>query len=446
MKNLLRFSRLSFWFTRAFVKKHGRFLLTGFLAGFLIFLLLVKIFPLIISPFNAPKNKKIAVVGSYTPTNLPSFIQDLISVGLTSLDSSGEASPSLAVSWETKDDGKTYLFKLKNNLVWHDGTSFRTSDVNYNLKDVKFEPITSDLLKISLKEPFSPLPTILSRPLFKRGLVGLGSYKVQGLNLKADKLTSISLQPLSKNLPPLEFKFYPNEESAITAFKLGEVNVLDKLSSSNNFLGQSNISITSRTYYNYNVILFYNLKLPTLQKRNIRQALTYALPQISEEPSLGPINPLSWAYNPNLKSYPPNMELAKSLIDKEGTATTSAELTISTFSSFLPLAQKIVSSWDSLGFKTDIKVENTLPADFDVLLVSQEIPPDPDQYHLWHSTQSTNITGYGSPKVDKLLEDGRKIIDKEKRTQIYKDFQRYLVEDLPAVFLYHPKLYTIERK
>ena len=48
-------------------------------------------------------------------------------------------------------------------------------------------------------------------------------------------------------------------------------------------------------------------------------------------------------------------------------------------------------------------------------------------------------------KIDKLLESGRKESDQEKREKIYFDFQRYLVEDAPAVFLFHPTTYTISR-
>lgn len=446
MRILLRLPRLSIWFIKAFLQKHTRFLMSGFISGFLIFLLLVKIYPFLVNPFNNHKEQKIAVVGSFTPTTLPANIQNLISIGLTSLDQTGEASPSIAINWEIKDEGKTYIYKLRNDLVWHDGSKFTASDVNYNLKDVKFEAVTDDLLKISLKESFSPLPTILSKPLFKRGLIGLGAYKVQRLNLKGDKLNSLSLIPITRNLPPLEFKFYPNEEMAITAFKLGEVNVLEKLSQTGGLSTGPNLSINVQDYYNYNIILFYNLDAPLLQKKEVRQALAYAIPPFSEKVSISPISPLSWAYNSSLKNYQSNQELAMNLISKEGISTSSAQLTISTFSSFLPLAQKISNLWETLGIKTNIKIESALPDNFDVLLISQEIPPDPDQYHLWHSTQTTNITGLMNPKIDKLLEDGRRINDKEKRIQIYKDFQRYLVEEVPAVFLYHPKLYTVERR
>lgn len=443
---IFRHLRLFFWFLKAFIGKHGQICLSGFVAGFLIFLLLIKLYPILISPFTSWRTKKIAIVGTYTPTTLPSYIQTLLSMGLTSLDQTGEAIPSLATHWEAKDEGKVYIFNLKSGLYWHDGTPFVASDVNYNLKGVKFEPISEEVLKVVLKEPFSPLPSILARPIFKRGLVGLGPYKVKKLKLKGDKLQSISLTPTLANLPLLEFKFYPTEAAAITAFKLGEVDILERISQTNNFSSWPTVSVTPQTYFNFNVILFYNTQSPFLQKRTVRQALAFAIPSFPEEKSSGPLNPNSWAYNSRVKVYSPNQELAKSLFTKEGLATASAELTISTFHSFLTYAQIIASSWENLGIKTNVRVENTLPASFDVLLVIQEIPADPDQYHLWHSTQDTNITGFASPKIDKLLEDGRRTVDKEKRLQIYQDFQRYLVEEAPAIFLYHPKLYTVERK
>ena len=36
-------------------------------------------------------------------------------------------------------------------------------------------------------------------------------------------------------------------------------------------------------------------------------------------------------------------------------------------------------------------------------------------------------------------------LNKEERKELYFDFQRFLVEDTPAIFLYHPTLYTLER-
>jgi peptide/nickel transport system substrate-binding protein len=438
--------RISYWFAKAFFQRHGRLIFWGFTISFLIFLLLIKISPFLLLTYTSWQVKKIAVIGSFTPTGLPVNIQNYLSYGLTSLDSSGNAIPSLATDWTVKEEGLVYVFNLKTGLKWHDGSDFTANDVNYNLKDAKIEPITGSVLKITLKQPFSPLPTILSKPIFKKGLVGLGPYRVKRLKLKGDNIESIQLTPFSSGLYPLEYRFYPTESEAITAFKLGEVDVLEKFTSAGNFFRWAGVKVTSQVYLNYNVMLFFNNRLPLLQKRGVRQALSYAIPDFDEEKSFGPLNPNSWAANSNVKIYKQNLELAKSLLEKEGIASLSSQLTLSTFPSFYSVAEKISSAWQSLGLMVDIRVENTLPASFDALLVSQEIPADPDQYQLWHSTQPTNISGFFSLKVDKLLEDGRRTTDQQKRFEFYRDFQRYLLEEAPVAFLYHPKLYQITRK
>lgn len=131
-------------------------------------------------------------------------------------------------------------------------------------------------------------------------------------------------------------------------------------------------------------------------------------------------------------------------ITREGSS--SAHLTISTFAPYLSDAQTIAWSWTTLGIPTDVRVENSVPDNYQVLLSAQDVPPDPDQYPLWHSTQgATNITKYANVKIDKLLEDGRQELDINKRKAIYADFQRYLTEDVPAAFLYYAKSYTITR-
>jgi len=76
-----------------------------------------------------------------------------------------------------------------------------------------------------------------------------------------------------------------------------------------------------------------------------------------------------------------------------------------------------------------------------------EIPKDVDQYPLWHSTQSdTNMSKFSNFRIDKLLEEGRVELDTDERRKIYLDFQRFLLEEAPAAFLYHPRYYSITRK
>ena len=48
---------------------------------------------------------------------------------LVVLDKNLEPQPSLAVSWKSSTDGKTWTFKLRQGVVFHDGTPFTSADV-----------------------------------------------------------------------------------------------------------------------------------------------------------------------------------------------------------------------------------------------------------------------------------------------------------------------------
>ncbi len=101
---------------------------------------------------------------------------------------------------------------------------------------------------------------------------------------------------------------------------------------------------------------------------------------------------------------------------------------------------------ENLKIQVNIKVSNFPDFNnYQVLLIGQEIPLDPDQYHLWHSEQSTNFTHYKNTRIDSLLEKGRKILDQDDRLATYQEFQQFLLEDPPAIFIEYLDTYDVER-
>ncbi|MCB0361172.1 MAG: peptide ABC transporter substrate-binding protein [Bdellovibrionales bacterium] len=68
---------------------------------------------------------------------------------------------------------------------------------------------------------------------------------------------------------------------------------------------------------------------------------------------------------------------------------------------------------------------------------------DNDPKQIWHSESSqsggSNFISYNNPKVDKLIDEGRQELDREKRITIYKKIYRQIAEDAPYAFLFNNK-------
>lgn len=426
--------------------KYTSALIFGCVIGIIGSLSILRIIPVIQKTWFSPV-ERIGIVGDYTPTTLPVSIQQLISTGLTTVEDDGNVSPGLASRWEATQSGATYVFHLKSDLVWQNGKKVEAKDVNYNIKDVTFSVKDPHTLTASLKEPYSPFPSLVAKPIFGPGLLGFGAYKVASIHLKGENVTYLRLLPsINFTVPSKEFRFYRTEAQAIIAYKLGDIDTIEDITNTNGIRSWGNTTIIPNVHYNQLVVLFYNLKNDMLGERSFRQGLSYAIPNTDEEYAYSPISKKSWAYSDAVRHYDYDLTSAKKLFKSSQVSSESASLVISTFAPYLPFAQEIAKSWSGLGIPTGVNVINDLSNNYQVLLTAQNIPPDPDQYPFWHSTQeSTNITHYVNVKIDKLLEDGRKELNQNARKKIYADFARRLVDDAPAAFLYYSKTYTVKR-
>ena len=81
--------------------------------------------------------------------------------------------------------------------------------------------------------------------------------------------------------------------------------------------------------------------------------------------------------------------------------------------------------------------------EFEMILLGISEGLDPDTTQLWHSKSigngALNGMAYKNPKVDDLLDQAVKTLDREKRKGLYQQIQGILMEDLPAPLLTFPK-------
>ncbi|EKE05943.1 MAG: hypothetical protein ACD_19C00140G0010 [uncultured bacterium] len=426
-------------FIQAFFKRFKAIIVIGFVVGILFFLLVEFFLPLI-----SFESERIGIVGRFTTDNMPEEISSKLSNGLTHIDNSGNVSPAIAKSWESPDGGKTWIFEINNSSTWDDGQKIKAADIDYQFSDATIEVINDNTIKFNLTSQFSAFPIIVSRPLFKKGLIGNGEWTVKNLSLSAGYIQKlvISNKDKSNNIThKITYKFYPSDDRLRLAFKLGQIDKIAKTQDSLDFESWKTVNISREIGYDNLVALFLNTDDEKFNNKSFRQNVAYAIDKSDFDGvrAIGPLSPNSWGYNSQVKQYALDLDKAKDAKD--------SKIIISTLPNLLKTAEKIKNDWEDAGIQSEIQVVTNVPENYQAFLATIDIPKDPDQYSLWHSTQtSTNISHLKNPRIDKLLEDGRTELDQETRKKIYLDFQRFLVEEVPAVFLYHPTYYTITRK
>ncbi len=445
--------RLIVWLMKAYLKKHGKTFLLFFVAGILVFTLLFLTKDFFVGKIPFTHRQTVGMTGSYDISTLPTEILLNVSKGLTSVDERGNISPSLAGSWKIEDSGKKYTFKIKKGIIFSDGEEFTSKSVNYGFADASVERPDDYTIVFKLKDSYSPFLVTVSRPIFKKGFVGVGDYKIKDIKLNDSFVESLVLSSNKDSNKSISYQFYPTQESLKTAFVLGEVSQVSGLSDVNfkDTTLESFKSVKVRKNINSTklVVLFYNTQDGMLSDNRVRKALTYALPNFFPLGirNASPFPATSWAKSESQVTQISQDYNHSRLLLSESAASGAAKLNfeIKTLPQYEASAKIIADSWKILKINTKIVVVESIPTSFQIFLGDFNLSADPDEYPLWHSGQASNITRYKNLRIDKLLEDGRKEINIGERKKIYSSFEKYILDDSPASFLYLPYNYVVIR-
>lgn len=236
--------------------------------------------------------------------------------------------------------------------------------------------------------------------------------------------------------------------------------------------------------YPKNSILYMgmNLREDKFKDVKVRQAIMYGINRQEALDKLAegngtivnvPMLPSSWAYpkNANLEEYKYNVEKSKELLkeagwedrDNDGIVENNKnekfEVKLHTPSNQKPQEQRallIQSNLKEIGIKVDIlTMEFTALMDevvgnhkFDMYMMNNMLPIEPDPKPYWHSTAASdkpktfawNISSYKNPEADKLMDEALKVVDMEKRKEIYKGYGEIMNRDVPWVYLFSPNI------
>ena len=219
--------------------------------------------------------------------------------------------------------------------------------------------------------------------------------------------------------------------------------------------------------------LGFNLKREPFTDQRVREAIAYAIDrqELVDGVLLGlgeviatPYKPGTQWVNKKLKPRPYSTEKAKQLLKGAGWSDTNGDgilekngkplsFTILTNNGNKQRADAATIMQQRLkqaGIAVKVRlvewsafIENFInKRDFDAVILGWSMTPEPDQYNIWHSSQTGprqfNFLTYSNPNVDKALGDARRTFDTVERKRFYDIMQQQIYDDVPMVFLYAP--------
>lgn len=313
--------------------------------------------------------------------------------------------------------------------------------------------------------------------------IGTGPYRF--VKLQKDSLGRIISVTLIANnnyfasVPFIKnfiFKFYLSEEEAVSAFNRKEADglLLQTAQNKNQLRGLQNSSVFSlpslRVYG-----LFLNTDDPLLGAQYVREAINYAIDRkeilnklFSDEGKIaaGPIPPTALGSSPDIIGYSYDPQKAVEILEKnkwvkndkgvyekkigKNKEATPLKFTIITAKAMELPATLIRDYLKAIGIEVDLKIlglgeiqqDYLRTKDYNAILIGESYTSSVDPYVFWHGTAvketGLNLSLYSNKTVNKILEDARQITDSVKRAQKLEEFQKLVLKDAPAAFLYSP--------
>jgi peptide/nickel transport system substrate-binding protein len=356
-----------------------------------------------------------------TTSNVTGDIQAKVFEGLVWLDQNYAPQPALATSWDISPDGKTYTFKLRPNVKWHDGQDFTSADVKYTFEQVlaKYHPRTSTTFKqlavsvdtpdpltavVNLQQPYAPFliqMSVFEAPIMPKHLydgtdptnnpanqapVGTGPFKFAEWNHGSDVKVVRNENYWDSSKPYLDgivFQIVPQPANRSTGLETGEIDfVLDfylpkadvpRLSSNPNLISKQGQGAPAIDF------VMMNLKNPVLANKQVRQALAFAINRDTQvqqamnglgRPGYGAFGDgFKWLLNPDVsyqKLYPFDAQKAQQMLAAAGVpANTTLRLTYdSARPNFVTGAQIIKDNLRQVGINVDLQpLERTVMID-----------------------------------------------------------------------------------
>lgn len=409
--------------------------------------------------------------------------------------------PNLAESWTTPDD-TTYVFKLRENVKFHNGRAMTAEDVKYSFerimnpdtasiaksyfKDVKEINVLDEYtIEFKLEKPYAPFLSYMASSYavvvckevveengdLMQVACGTGPFILEEwvpdnhITLKKNPDYFIEGEP---SIEKVVYNTMTDEASRLAALRTGKIHITT-LSPQSLPLVKKNPDIQIKSYQSNNyTFLGFNMNIEPFNNQKVRQAMSLAINRDEIAKTVfngdavitGPVPTAlgKWALDVSTNPlYTQDVEKAKALLAEAGYPE-GFEMEITALGGYADIvgtAQVIQQQLEAIGIKSTIKqlelgqyVDAWKTTDHQVMAGRNGSGLDPDRaLNFFFNTEgSANVWGFSDEEYDNLTNQGKVTIDEVKRAEIYMNAQERLIELSPNLFFNSPKNYYFARK
>lgn len=362
----------------------------------------------------------------------------------------------LAESWTVSEDGKTFDFKLREGVTFHDGTSFnadaakfsfeRTNEINSYVKATfglieSIEALSDTDLRITLSDPYPAFLSILAQPQaaivspaavarlgddFAVNPVGTGPFVFE--SYQPDTSVVMTANPDYFRGPPkierLIFRIIPDASTRRLELESGGVDIVQQQGQLRAVAARDvaalsenpDITILETPSQIIRQLEFNNsLTEGPLTDVNVRRAITYAIDYDgllagvfggTAERVYGPLTSNNWAFDPTVLDMAPDYDpdKARAMLAEAGVDPASLGLTLYSFQGQLwgAIATFVQANLADIGINVTI-AQTEFPS-YRALHVAGEHEIALDGRQPWYNDPDAHITlGYLSRLRDSAM-------------------------------------------
>lgn len=255
------------------------------------------------------------------------------------------------------------------------------------------------------------------------------------------------------------------QETATAAGKMKEgAEMSDQwlpLQTYNELADTEGVEVSAKATFNPFYIYMHTQREP-LNDVHVRKAISYAFDYETALTDVmagdsghlkGPLPSAMWSHTDDLPTYGQDLEQAKAELEKSDYSASDIDFTY-TYVSGLTVEKNmgllLQSNVQELGGNISIEKapwskitsmvtsKDSTPDMLAIYLSSSYADPDTFLYPAWHSDSHgswTSASWYENDRVDELLTNARRTVDKQKRISLYQEAQRTIADDAPALFV-----------